>query len=116
MDGDPKITLTEALEDVSLGEIRIAERFFGKVFGEEGLSAMTPMESLAMGIFCRERRLRPSGGFTLADTEKLSLKQANAYFEEEPKDVDEEDPDSEVGKDSSPDEKTPRNELSSAPY
>lgn len=116
MDGDPRITLTEALEDVSLGEIRMAERFFGKTFGEEGVQAMTPMEALAMGIFARERRLRPNGGFTLKDTDQMSMRAANAYFDEEIKEVDEDNPESDEGKDSNAGEKMPENEPSSAPY
>jgi hypothetical protein len=111
---DEKITLEHALEEINLGEIRIAEKYFGKVFGEEGIAGMSPMESLAAGIWSRERRLRPTGGFQLADTEKFSLKQANEYFADEVE-IDAETPETEQGKDGLPAAETPESELSSAP-
>lgn len=114
MQNDEKVTLEYALEEVNLGEIRMAERFFGKVFGDDGDRAMTPMESLAMGIWVRERRLRPNGGFTLADTEKMTMKQSGEYFVDD-NEIDAEDPDTDLGKDSSPAGELPENEPSSAP-
>jgi hypothetical protein len=117
VDGDKKITLTEALEDISLGEIRIAEAYFGKVFGsDEPGREMTPMESSALAIFGRERRLRPQGGFTMKDTDKMSLKQVDGYFLAEPKEVDEDHPESAEGKDLPTAERTPESEPSSLAY
>lgn len=113
MEGDEKVTLEDALEDVSLGEIRIAERFFGHTFGGEDERAMSAMETLAMGIWSRERRLRPTGGFTLQETDKYNLKQAKDYFIEDVE-IDPEDPETEGGKDDSPAAETPESEPSSA--
>lgn len=113
MDKDEKVTLEYALEEIGLGEIRMAERFFGKVFGDDDPGkAMSPMETLGMAIWSRERHLRPTGGFQLEDTDKFSLKQANAYFIE-PVEIDPEDPETDLGKDSSPDANPPESEPSS---
>lgn len=114
MDGDERVTLEWALEETGLGEIRMAERYFGKTFGEDAPLGMSPMETLAMAIWSRERRLRPTGGFTLEHTQKYTMKQANAYFDPEVE-IDAKDPETDLGKELSPDGTTPESEPSSAP-
>lgn len=95
MSTESKIPMSEAAELLTLGEIGVIEKHFGSHFGGDDMS---PMSMMAGVIWAMERR-RPGVKFVWADVDKMTVKQAEAYFAPEPVEVDEDDPEGESGKD-----------------
>lgn len=116
-----KIPLSEAMEMLTQGEIGLIERRYTQLhgqpqhFGGEGEAALSPMSTMTAVIWGMEKR-RLGKAFDWADADALTLKECNAYFAPEPVDFDEDDPDSESGKDDALATSPPESELSSAPY
>jgi hypothetical protein len=113
VDPETEFTFEEALELLTLGEIGRIERHYGRRFGAEGDSELTPMEHMGGVIWAMERR-KPDKEFDWPDVESMTMKRANGYFTQEPVEVDTEDPESDQGKDASPDAGAPASVPSSA--
>lgn len=116
-----KIPFSEAMDMINMAEISMIETHYRKLtgtvqhFGGQGDTEMAPMATMAGTIWALEKR-RLGKGYSWDDADRMTLKEANAYFAEEPVDVDEDDPDSESGKDDAPAISAPESEPPSAPY
>jgi hypothetical protein len=115
-----KIPFAEAMDLLTQGEIGLIERHYTDVvgrtqhFGGEGPSEMSPMATMTGTIWAMEKR-RLGKAYDWKQAEAMTLGQCNAYFAKEPIDVDEEDPDSESGKDDTLATSAPESEPSSVP-
>lgn len=89
-----KISIKEAMELLTVGEVFAIERHFGKTLDGGQMSAM---EVAAGAIYCLERR-RSGPSYTWAHVEAMPLGDVNTYFRPEEMDADPDDPDSDEGK------------------
>jgi hypothetical protein len=116
--GEPeKLTLSEAMEMLTLGEIGLIERHYGRRFGAEGDAELAPFEMMGGVIWAFAKRAAIAAGqpYGWADLDKVTMKEANAYFAPEPIEIDETEPESDAGKDDSPGARAHESEPSSAP-
>jgi len=102
---DEKLTLTEASEMLTIGEIRTIERHYGKHFDGDDLSGNDQLSAVIWAMERRKPRPPESKPYSWADVDTMTMKEASNYFAPEPVEADESDPESEAGKDGSLDER-----------
>lgn len=76
-----KITLSEAMDRITAGEVKTIEKIHGKNF--EALSGTSLVAAL---VWAFERRVHGKE-FTWADVDKMTMGQLNGYFAPEPEDT-----------------------------
>lgn len=95
------LTMSEAAEMLTIGEIGLIEKRYGQHFGSDEMSAVSQMAGV-IWAFERRRVLGAGGKFAWADVDAMTMKDCNDYFAPEPVEADEADPDSESGKGEQP--------------
>lgn len=97
------VTLQEASELLTVGEVRVLEQHFGGSFGVPVVDGgMRPSDMAAGLVYAYSRRGDLAANRTLtswADVDKMTLRQLNGYFAPDPIEVDEDAPESDSGKD-----------------
>lgn len=79
---EPKLTLSEALDRITAGEVKAIEFQLKTAFEKLSGTAMT-----SAVVWALERR---KGKFTWADVDRMTMGELNGYFAPEPEDVPEE--------------------------
>lgn len=93
-DEDTRLTVSEAIDLLTIGEVGMIERRHGKNFDDLSGTMMT-----ASLIWAMERR-KPGVKFNWTDVEAFTFKKVGDYFKPEPvEDIDPDAPVSESGKD-----------------
>lgn len=96
-------SLTEAIEGLTVGEVRVIERHYGKSLDSGQLSGtdltVAVIWSLERRRALTENRPRPDW----RDFDSWTMKQVNGYFAPEPVEVDDDAPETPAGKGGGPD-------------
>jgi hypothetical protein len=92
-----KIPMSEAAEMLTFGEIGTIEKHYGANFDD-----MSPFSTMAGTIWAMERRI-PGHKFAWPDIDKMTVKTAQDYFAPEPIELDPDNPETDSGKDDTPD-------------
>lgn len=98
---DEKLTLTEASEMLTIGEIRTIEKHYGRHFDGDDLSGNDQLSAVIWAMERRKPREQGAPVFSWADVDLMTMKQATNYFAPEPVEADDTEPESEPGKDDS---------------
>lgn len=104
-------SLTEAIESLTVGEVRVIERHFGRSLDSGQLSGtdltvavIWALERRAWHVSDTPRQGGPEGRKPdWADFDHWSMKQVNAYFSPEAVEADEDNPETDQGKGDAPD-------------
>lgn len=81
-----KIPMSEAAELLTIGEIGWIEKHYGEHFDPDKMSPM----SMMAGIIWAMQRRAPGAKFAWADVDKMTVREAEDYFADEPAEIDEE--------------------------
>lgn len=86
------MTTKDGTKALTVGEFGFIRKKFNKSFGD-----LDPFDTLAVVVWMHERR-RTNMSITWEDMQDWSLQRLQDYFEDEPVEADDDDPDSELGK------------------